>query len=86
MANYQELQTEAREYYSLCDQARALGIDTVATEETSVDLDSVAKLREQVETAERAVWLAQPKCPACRGTGGGVYNDCPTCDGNGVVA
>ena len=24
-------------------------------------------------------------CPACRGTGGGTYNDCPTCDGNGVV-
>lgn len=24
-------------------------------------------------------------CPSCRGTGGGVYNDCPTCGGNGVV-
>ncbi len=24
-------------------------------------------------------------CPTCGGTGGGVYNDCPTCDGNGVV-
>jgi hypothetical protein len=24
-------------------------------------------------------------CPACRGTGGGEYNDCPVCDGNGVV-
>ena len=24
-------------------------------------------------------------CPACRGTGGGVYNDCATCGGNGVV-
>jgi hypothetical protein len=24
-------------------------------------------------------------CPSCRGTGGGTYNDCPTCDGNGVV-
>jgi hypothetical protein len=24
-------------------------------------------------------------CPTCRGTGGGVYNDCRTCDGNGVV-
>lgn len=24
-------------------------------------------------------------CPTCRGTGGGVYNDCPSCDGNGVV-
>lgn len=26
------------------------------------------------------------ECPVCRGTGGGVWNDCPTCDGNGVVA
>ncbi len=25
-------------------------------------------------------------CPVCRGTGGGVWNDCPSCDGNGVVA
>jgi hypothetical protein len=24
-------------------------------------------------------------CPACRGTGGGQYNDCPYCDGNGCV-
>lgn len=24
-------------------------------------------------------------CPTCRGTGGGVYNDCATCGGNGVV-
>ncbi len=24
-------------------------------------------------------------CPACRGTGGGQWNDCPSCDGNGVV-
>ncbi len=24
-------------------------------------------------------------CPACKGTGGGVWNDCPTCGGNGVV-
>lgn len=24
-------------------------------------------------------------CPACRGTGGGVYNDCVTCGGNGEV-
>ncbi len=24
-------------------------------------------------------------CPACGGTGGGQYNDCPACDGNGVV-
>jgi hypothetical protein len=25
-------------------------------------------------------------CPTCRGTGGGVYNDCPTCCGDGAVA
>jgi hypothetical protein len=24
-------------------------------------------------------------CPNCKGTGGGQYNDCPTCGGNGVV-
>lgn len=24
-------------------------------------------------------------CPTCHGTGGGQYNDCPTCGGNGVV-
>ncbi len=24
-------------------------------------------------------------CPTCRGTGGGQYNDCSACDGNGVV-
>lgn len=24
-------------------------------------------------------------CPRCRGTGGGEYNDCSACDGNGVV-
>lgn len=24
-------------------------------------------------------------CPVCRGTGGGTWNDCPACDGNGVV-
>lgn len=25
------------------------------------------------------------RCPRCHGTGGGVYNDCPTCGGNGDV-
>lgn len=24
-------------------------------------------------------------CPRCHGTGGSEYNDCATCDGNGVV-
>lgn len=24
-------------------------------------------------------------CPTCRGAGGGQFNDCPTCGGNGVV-
>jgi DnaJ-class molecular chaperone len=33
-----------------------------------------------------AVPLVYPAtCPACKGTGGGVYNDCATCGGNGVV-
>lgn len=32
---------------------------------------------------ERAVQDAE--CPTCRGTGGGMYNDCATCGGNGVV-
>jgi hypothetical protein len=29
---------------------------------------------------------ARTVCPTCRGTGGGQYNDCATCSGNGAVA
>jgi hypothetical protein len=25
------------------------------------------------------------RCPFCSGTGGGQWNDCPACDGNGVI-
>jgi DnaJ-class molecular chaperone len=83
MANYLELQAEARDYYDLCDRARARGIVTLATDETATDPDAVAKLRAAVEAAEASGYPS--KCPTCRGAGGGVYNDCPTCDGNGVV-
>ena len=53
MTNQEQLRAEAREYYALCDRARALGIDTTATEETSVNPDAVAKLRTEVAKAER---------------------------------
>jgi hypothetical protein len=57
MANYQELQAEARDYYDLCDRARAFGIDTTATDETGTDPDAVAKLRAEVERREaEAAW------------------------------
>jgi hypothetical protein len=53
----------------------------------------VARLREngyvRVATAVEEAMGDTPvypvTCPSCKGTGGGVYNDCPTCDGNGVV-
>jgi hypothetical protein len=43
---------EAAEYSALCDEARSLGIDTVATDETAVDEDAVAKLAEAVRLAK----------------------------------
>lgn len=60
-------------------------------------IPSESKLRE-IEEAERKAqqYLVVPNyptpdhglsepCPYCRGTGGGVYNDCTYCGGNGVV-
>lgn len=83
MANYLELRAEAEGYYALCDRARAVGVVNLVDDETSVDPNSVARLRVAVEAAEASGYPS--KCPTCRGSGGGVYNDCPTCDGNGVV-
>lgn len=40
---------------------------------------TVARIRASIVPAE------PDRCPACRGTGGGRYNDCPACDGNGVI-
>lgn len=59
----------------------------------------VARLRRRGEDADYAelraragravpVWaraVVPVPCPACRGTGGGVWNDCGYCGGNGVV-
>lgn len=51
--NYERLIEEAREYGALCDRARAVGIDVVATDETSTDPQAIAKLRDAVEAAEK---------------------------------
>jgi hypothetical protein len=42
-------------YYALCDRARALGIDTVATQKTGSDPLAVTKLRKAVEAAPSLV-------------------------------
>jgi hypothetical protein len=41
--------------------------------------------REECDRELRRRHAEQQQCPACRGTGGGVWNDCPACDGNGIV-
>jgi len=46
-------------------------------------------LREQADALHDAIidsLPAEQPCPACKGTGGGTYNDCPLCGGNGVAA
>lgn len=45
---------------------------------------SVAAIRRAREAYDRQA--IDRICPTCRGTGGGVWNDCPACSGNGVVA
>ncbi len=52
-------------------------------------LDALERARRAQEALDRRndVQLrieAALVCRTCRGTGGGVWNDCPACDGNGV--
>jgi len=49
-ADYKQLQEEARRYYDLCDEARALGIDVDM--DTNPELDTVAKLEAAVAKAK----------------------------------
>lgn len=58
--SYRELVAEAEAYYDLCDRARAVGIDTTATDETSTDPTAVDRLRAAVERAERSSERRQP--------------------------
>ena len=49
---------------------------------TAVSMLDGEPLEPRVEPVQDAYPSA---CPHCRGTGGGTYNDCAKCDGNGVV-
>lgn len=50
MADYKQLHEDARRYYRLCDEARALGIAVDLDEDP--ELDTVAKLETAVAKAK----------------------------------
>lgn len=50
--SYEQRIAEATAYYDLCDRARAVGIDTTATEETSLNPHAVAELEAETVAAE----------------------------------
>lgn len=57
-------------------------------EQTALDALEAARKSQEAHDRRNDVQLrlqASVPCPACRGTGGGVYNDCPTCSGNGEI-
>ncbi len=62
------------------------------TDETRAEMadalrdDVLDSRRETANPGGEGFYPEWAPCPTCRGTGGGEYNDCPACGGNGVMS
>jgi DnaJ-class molecular chaperone len=51
------------------------------------EVDLLVQMDDEREADEREARAREEarRCPRCKGTGGGEWNDCPSCDGNGII-